>query len=109
MVGRRRGDSWKDYFTNFKFFSNDDDLRLAMLENDSKFQAKVKAAEAKNQSELVAMQAELDALNASDSAENEKTRREANVERAMNAANAYAQDAQAKEARENESGYDRER
>lgn len=27
----------------------------------------------------------------------------------MNAANAYAQDAQAKEARENESGYDRER
>lgn len=109
LVGRRRGDSWKDYFTNIKFFSNDDDLRLAMLENDSKFQAKVKAAEAKNQSELVAMQAELDAINASDSAENEKTRREANVERAMNAANAYAQDAQAKEARENESGYDRER
>ena len=109
MIGKRRGDSWKDYFTNFKFFDNTDDQRLAILENDANFQAKVKAAEAKNQSELVAMQAELDALNASDSAENEKTRREANVERAMNAANAYAQDAQAKEARENESGYDRER
>lgn len=64
LVGKRRGDSWKSYFTDFEYFDNTDDQRLAILENDKNFQAKVKAAEAKNQSELVAMQAELDAIRA---------------------------------------------
>ena len=80
-----------------------------MARGDADYEEKVRVRIAKETAERDALQAELDALNASDSAKAEKARREANIERAMNAANAYAQDAQAKEARENESGYDRER
>lgn len=83
LVGKRRGDSWKSYFTNFEYFDNTDDQRLAILENDAKFQAKVKAAEAKNQSELVAMQAELDAIRANKNKpqENEESPEESPEER----------------------------
>ena len=84
-------------------------MKEYIARGDADYEEKVRIRRAKETAERDALQAELDALNASDAAENEKTRREANVERAMNAANAYAQDAQAKEARENESGYDRER
>lgn len=84
-------------------------MKEYIARGDADYEEKVRVRIAKETAERDALQAELDALNARDSAENEKARREANVERAMNAANAYAQDAQAKEARENESGYDRER
>ena len=84
-------------------------MKEYIARGDADYEEKVRVRIAKETAERDALQAELDALNASDSAEAEKKRREANVERAMNAANAYAQDAQAKEARENESGYDRER
>lgn len=84
-------------------------MKEYIARGDADYEEKVRIRIAKETAERDALQAELDALNASDAAENEKARREANVERAMNAANAYAQDAQAKEARENESGYDRER
>ena len=84
-------------------------MKEYIARGDADYEEKVRIRIAKETAERDALQAELDALNARDSAENEKARREANVERAMNAANAYAQDAQAKEARENESGYDRER
>ena len=84
-------------------------MKEYIARGDADYEEKVRIRRAKETAERDALQAELDALNASDAAENEKARREANVERAMNAANAYAQDAQAKEARENESGYDRER
>ena len=84
-------------------------MKEYIARGDADYEEKVRIRTEKEKAERDALQAELDALNARDSAENEKARREANVERAMNAANAYAQDAQAKEARENESGYDRER
>lgn len=84
-------------------------MKEYIARGDADYEEKVRVRIAKETAERDALQAELDALNASDSAEAEKKRREANVERAMNAANAYAQDAQAKEALENESGYDRER
>ena len=84
-------------------------MKEYIARGDADYEEKVRIRIAKETAERDALQAELDALNARDSVENEKARREANVERAMNAANAYAQDAQAKEARESESGYDRER
>ncbi len=65
LLGKKRGESWGRYFTHFEAFSNDDDARLAILEGDEKFEAKLKAAKEKNQAQIATMQAELDALNAS--------------------------------------------
>lgn len=106
----RNTDDGRSSWFNTEQFSTRKGVRKEYLaRGDADYEEKVRIRIAKETSERDALQAELDALNASDAAENEKARREANVERAMNAANAYAQDAQAKEARENESGYDRER
>lgn len=106
----RNTDDGRSAWFNTEQFSTRKGVRKEYLaRGDADYEEKVRIRIAKETAERDALQAELDALNARDSAENEKARREANVERAMNAANAYAQDAQAKEARENESGYDRER
>ena len=106
---RNTDDGRSSWFNTEQFSMKKGVRKEYMARGDADFEEKVRVRIAKETAERDALQAELDALNASDSAKAEKTRREANVERAMNAANAYAQDAQAKEARENESGYDRER
>lgn len=106
----RNADDGRSSWFNTEQFSTKKGVRKEYLaRGDADYEEKVRIRIAKETAERDALQAELDALNARDSVENEKARREANVERAMNAANAYAQDAQAKEARESESGYDRER
>ena len=106
---RNTDDGRSSWFNTEQFSMRKGVRKEYMARGDADYEEKVRVRIAKETAERDALQAELDALNARDSAENEKARREANVERAMNAANAYAQDAQAKEARENESGYDRER
>ena len=106
---RNTDDGRSSWFNTEQFSMRKGVRKEYMARGDADYEEKVRVRIAKETAERDALQAELDALNASDSAEAEKKRREANVERAMNAANAYAQDAQAKEARENESGYDRER
>lgn len=63
-IGKKRGESWGDFLTHFESYETDDEARLAILENDAKFQARVKAANDKNQSEINTLQAELDALRA---------------------------------------------
>lgn len=106
---RNTDDGRSSWFNTEQFSMRKGVRKEYMARGDADYEEKVRVRIAKETAERDALQAELDALNASDSAKAEKARREANVERAMNAANAYAQDAQAKEARENESGYDRER
>lgn len=103
---RNTDDGRSSWFNTEQFSMRKGVRKEYMARGDADYEEKVRVRIAKETAERDALQAELDALNASDSAESEKKRREANVERAMNAANAYAQ---AKEARENESGYDRER
>lgn len=106
---RNTDDGRSSWFNTEQFSMKKGVRKEYMARGDADYEEKVRVRIAKETAERDALQAELDALNASDSAKAEKARREANVERAMNAANAYAQDAQAKEALENESGYDRER
>lgn len=65
IIGKKYGQSWKDYFTSFDYYETTDDLKLAMVENDPKFQARLNAAKEKTRAEIATLQAELDALNTS--------------------------------------------
>lgn len=65
IIGKKYGQSWKDYFTSFDTYDTTDELKLAMVQDDPKFKARVKAAKDKNQAQIATWQAELDAMNAS--------------------------------------------
>ena len=65
IIGKKYGQSWKDYFTSFDTYGSTDELKLAMVEDDPKFKARVKAAKEKNRAQIATWQAELDAMNAS--------------------------------------------
>lgn len=65
IIGKKYGQSWKDYFTSFDAYGSTDELKLAMVQDDPKFKARVKAAKDKNRAQIATWQAELDALNAS--------------------------------------------
>lgn len=65
IIGKKYGQSWKDYFTSFEYYDTTDELKLAMVKDDPKFQARVDAAKKKNQAQIATWQAELDALNVS--------------------------------------------
>ena len=65
IIGKKYGQSWKDYFTSFDTYGSTDELKLAMVEDDPKFKARVKAAKDKNRAQIATWQAELDAMNAS--------------------------------------------
>ena len=65
IIGKKYGQSWKDYFTSFDTYGSTDELKLAMVEDDPKFKARVKAAKDKNHAQIATWQAELDAMNAS--------------------------------------------
>lgn len=60
-------------------------MKEYIARGDADYEEKVRIRREKETAERDALQAELDALNASGSADNEKARREANMERAMNA------------------------
>ena len=65
IIGKKYGQSWKDYFTSFDAYGSTDELKLAMVQDDPKFKARVKAAKDKNHAQIATGQAELDAMNAS--------------------------------------------
>ena len=65
IIGKRYDQSWADYFTSVDFYGSTDELKLAMVKEDPKFKARVKAAKDKNRAQIATWQAELDALNAS--------------------------------------------
>ena len=65
IIGKKYGQSWKDYFTSFDTYGSTDELKLAMVQDDPKFKARVKAAKDKNHAQIATWQAELDAMNAS--------------------------------------------
>ena len=65
IIGKKYGQSWKDYFTSFDAYGSTDELKLAMVQDDPKFKARVKAAKDKNHAQIATWQAELDAMNAS--------------------------------------------
>ena len=65
IIGKKYGQSWKDYFTSFEYYETTDDLKLAMVQDDPKFQARLNAAKEKTRAEIATLQAELDALNTS--------------------------------------------
>lgn len=65
LIGKKYGQSWKDYFTSFEYYDTTDELKLAMVQDDPKFKARVAAAKEKNRAQIATWQAELDAMNAS--------------------------------------------
>ena len=65
LIGKKYGQSWKDYFTSFEYYETTDELKLAMVQDDPKFKARVAAAKEKNRAQIATWQAELDAMNAS--------------------------------------------
>lgn len=65
IIGKKYGQSWKDYFTSLDIYGSTDELKLAMVQDDPKFKARVKAAKDKNAAQIATWQAELDAMNAS--------------------------------------------
>lgn len=65
IIGKKYGQSWKDYFTSFDIYGSTDELKLAMVKDDPKFKARVAAAKEKNRAQIATWQAELDAMNAS--------------------------------------------
>lgn len=65
LIGKKYGQSWKDYFTSLDIYGSTDELKLAMVQDDPKFKARVAAAKEKNRAQIATWQAELDAMNAS--------------------------------------------
>lgn len=65
LIGKKYGQSWKDFFTSAEYYDTTDELKLAMVQDDPKFKARVKAAKDKNHAQIATWQAELDAMNAS--------------------------------------------
>ena len=66
IIGKKYGQSWKEYFTEgLKIYGSTDELKLAMVQDDPKFKARVAAAKEKNRAQIATWQAELDAMNAS--------------------------------------------
>lgn len=63
-IGKKRGEGWGSYFTNFKSYANEDEARLAILENDDNFQKRVEAAKAANVSLVDDLRAQLAAMDA---------------------------------------------
>jgi len=65
IVGKKYGQSWKDYFTSFEYYDTTDELKLAMIKDDPKFQARLNASKEKTRAQIASWQAELDALTTS--------------------------------------------
>ena len=62
IIGKKYGESWKEYFTSFKTYDTTDELKLAMVKDDPKFQARLNAQKEKTRAQIASWQAELDAL-----------------------------------------------
>lgn len=62
IIGKKYGQTWKDYFTSWDRYDTTDELKLAMVKDDPKFQARLNASKEKTRAQIASWQAELDAL-----------------------------------------------
>ena len=62
-IGKKRGESWGSYFSHYEKYRNNDDARLAILENDENFQKRLEAAKQKNAALVQSYKTQLDAIN----------------------------------------------
>ena len=63
-IGKRRDQTWGDYFTSFDSYKTTADLQVAIASGDENFQKQVAAAKAKNAAEIEKLEAELAGLDA---------------------------------------------
>lgn len=64
VVGKRRDQTWRDYFTSYDSYETTADLQVAIASGDANFQKQVAAAKAKNAAEIERLEAELAGLDA---------------------------------------------
>lgn len=62
LIGKKYGESWKDFFTSAEYYDTTDELKLAMVKDNPKFQARLNAQKEKTRAQIASWQAELDAL-----------------------------------------------
>lgn len=64
LIGKKRGQSWSEYFTSFERYGSTADAKVAIASGDANFQKQVAAAKAKNAAEIEKLEAELAGLDA---------------------------------------------
>ncbi|MBP3531409.1 MAG: hypothetical protein J6K25_09575, partial [Thermoguttaceae bacterium] len=64
LIGKKRGQSWSEYFTSFEWYGSTADAKVAIASGDANFQKQVAAAKAKNAAEIEKLEAELAGLDA---------------------------------------------
>lgn len=64
LIGKKRGETWGEYFTSFERYDSAADAKIAIASGDKNYQAKVAAAKAKNEAEIEKLEAELAGLDA---------------------------------------------
>lgn len=64
LIGKKRGETWGEYFTSFESHGSTADAKVAIASGDENFQKQVAAAKAKNAAEIEKLEAELAGLDA---------------------------------------------